>query len=128
MRYLLDTHALLWWLNDHPDLSSAARELIIDEKNDIYVSVASAWEIATKHKKGKLPTAISVLPNFSEVVQENGFADLPITSAHMVRSVLLPGIHQDPFDRILAAQAIIEDMALISIDEKMAPLGVITRW
>jgi PIN domain nuclease of toxin-antitoxin system len=128
MKYLLDTHTLIWWLNDHRDLSSTARELISDEQNDIYVSAASAWEIATKFKKGKLPSATSLLPDFSSVVEENGFIDLPVTSSHMVRSVLMESEHKDPFDRILAAQAILEDMALISIDEKMPSLGVLTRW
>ncbi|WP_454849000.1 type II toxin-antitoxin system VapC family toxin [Rhizobium binxianense] len=128
MKYLLDTHALIWWLNDDARLSAVARELINHPETDIHVSAASAWEITTKHKKGKLPMAINILPNFSAVVEENGFIDLPITSAHMVRSVLLDGEHKDPFDRILAAQSILEDMALISTDEKIPLLGVLTRW
>jgi PIN domain nuclease of toxin-antitoxin system len=128
MRYLLDTHALIWWLNDDIRLSTTARELIARPENDVHVSAASAWEIATKHRKGKLPMAINLLPDFSAVVDENGFLELPITSAHMVRSALLDNEHKDPFDRILAARSIMEGMALISLDEKMPALGVMTRW
>lgn len=128
MRYLLDTHTLLWWLNGHAELSLPARAIIEDRQNVIYVSAASAWEIATKFRKGKLPSAGAILPDFASMLLQEGFADLAITSAHMVRSALLPTDHRDPFDRILAAQAIMEDLALISRDEKMPSLGVLTRW
>ncbi|MFK3778452.1 type II toxin-antitoxin system VapC family toxin [Agrobacterium sp. NPDC089420] len=128
MKYLLDTHALLWWLSDHEQLSLHAREIIGDPENDIYVSAASAWEIATKFARGRLPDASVILPDFSGVIAQERFIELPINSAHMVRSAMLPGLHRDPFDRILAAQSILENMALISIDEKIAPLGVMTRW
>lgn len=128
MRYLLDTHTLLWWLNGHENLSLSARSIIEDRQNVIYISAASAWEIATKFRKGKLPSASVLLPDFTNVVADEGFIDLAITSAHTVRSALLPSDHRDPFDRILAAQAIIENLALISRDEKMPSLGVLTRW
>jgi PIN domain nuclease of toxin-antitoxin system len=128
MKYLLDTHTLLWWLNGDKGLSLTARQLIEDNQNIIYVSAASAWEIAPKFMKGKLPSAKILLPNFSAIIVAEGLAELSITSAHMVRSALLPSDHRDPFDRILAAQAIIEDMALISLDDKMPALGVLTRW
>lgn len=128
MKYLLDTHTLLWWLSADEQLSVQARSIVADAENDIYVSAASAWEIATKFAKGRLPTASLILPDFEGVIQQEGFIELPINSAHMVRSAMLPGEHRDPFDRILAAQAIIENMALISIDEKMPSLGVLTRW
>ncbi|SCX02396.1 PIN domain protein [Agrobacterium sp. DSM 25558] len=128
MKYLLDTHTLLWWLSDDEQLSVQARSIVADAENEIYVSAASAWEIATKFAKGRLPTASLILPDFAGVIQQEGFIELPINSAHMVRSAMLPGEHRDPFDRILAAQAIIENMALISIDEKMPSLGVLTRW
>ena len=128
MKYLLDTHALLWWLSDHEQLSSNARETIADPENDIYVSAASAWEIATKFARGRLPGASVILPDFAGVIEQEQFLELPINSAHMVRSAMLPGDHRDPFDRILAAQSILENMALISVDEKIPPLGVMTRW
>lgn len=128
MKYLLDTHALLWWLSDDDQLSPEARDIISNRDNEIYVSAASAWEIATKFSKGRLPTASLILPDFLGIVNQEGFLELPINSAHMVRSAMLPGEHRDPFDRILAAQAIIENMALISIDEKIPSLGILTRW
>jgi len=128
MKYLLDTHALLWWLSADEQLSLEARAIIADPENDIYVSAASAWEIATKFAKGRLPTASLILPDFAGVIEQEGFLELPINSAHMVRSAMLSGDHRDPFDRILAAQAIIENMALISVDEKIPSLGVLTRW
>ncbi len=128
MRYLLDTHTLIWWLNGSKKLSVTARELITDGQNDIFVSAASAWEIVTKYQKGRLDTALSLLPDFSKSVEDGGFINLPITSTHMVRSALLPGAHRDPFDRILSAQAILENMALITLDEKIPLFGVVTRW
>jgi PIN domain nuclease of toxin-antitoxin system len=128
VRYLLDTHALLWWLNGHADLSLPARSIIEDRQNTIYVSAASAWEIAIKFRKGKLPSAAAILPDFVAILRDEGFVELPITSAHSVRSALLPGEHWDPFDRIIAAQAMIEDLALISRDDKMPSLGVVTHW
>ncbi|NTF07231.1 type II toxin-antitoxin system VapC family toxin [Agrobacterium rubi] len=128
MKYLLDTHTLLWWIDGDNQLSSDALDIISDPENDIYVSAASAWEIATKFAKGRLPTASLVLPDFAGIIQQEGFSELPINSVHMVRSAMLPGEHRDPFDRILAAQAIIENMALISTDEKIPSLGVLTRW
>ncbi|MBT9368336.1 type II toxin-antitoxin system VapC family toxin [Rhizobium sp. CSW-27] len=128
MKYLLDTHTLLWWLADSPQLSPAAIRLIEDNDNDIYVSAASAWEVTTKWVRGKLPSAVLLLPDFAAVVTEEGFLELPVTSVHMVRSCLLPGVHRDPFDRIIAAQAIQEGMGLISTDEKIAEFGIVLHW
>ncbi|WP_370363047.1 type II toxin-antitoxin system VapC family toxin [Agrobacterium fabrum] len=115
-------------MSDHEQLSSNARETIADTENDIYVSAASAWEIATKFARGRLPGESVILPDFAGVIEQKQFLELPINSAHMVRSAMLPGDHRDPFDRILAAQSILENMALISVDEKIPPLGVMTRW
>jgi PIN domain nuclease of toxin-antitoxin system len=128
MKYLLDTHSLLWWLNDDQQLSKVARDIIGSTDNDIYVSAASAWEIATKFAKGRLPTASLILPDFQGVVHEEGFKELQISSEHMVRSAFLPGAHRDPFDRILAAQSIAENMVLISIDQQIPSLGVTVLW
>ncbi len=75
-----------------------------------------------------MPDAALILPDFSGILDEEGFLELPINSAHTVRSAMLPGDHRDPFDRVLAAQAIIENMALISIDDKIPSLGILTRW
>lgn len=128
MRVLLDTHALLWWLADDQNLSVFSRQTIADPDNTVFVSAASAWEIATKYAKGKLPTAETIIPNLSQIVAEEGFVHLPITIDHMIRSAFLPGDHRDPFDRILAAQSLIDDLVLLSIDEKMPELGVSVVW
>ncbi|MDR3495787.1 MAG: type II toxin-antitoxin system VapC family toxin [Ancalomicrobiaceae bacterium] len=128
MNVLLDTHALLWWMNDDPSLSMPARDVIAAEANTIYVSAASAWEIAIKFKKGKLPTATYLLPDFSSLVEAEGFVNLPISAEHMIYSVQLPGEHRDPFDRIIAAQAILESMQLISIDAAMTEFGAFVHW
>jgi PIN domain nuclease of toxin-antitoxin system len=128
MRCLLDTHVLLWWLTEDKALSQTSLELIGDPENAIFVSAASAWEIAVKFAKGKLPQARLLLADFSSLLAEEGFVDLPITCAQMIGSTRLPGDHKDPFDRILAAQAILENMTLISIDPEMSSLGATTRW
>lgn len=128
MRVLLDTHALLWWLSDDAKLVASARETIANPDNTIFVSAASAWEIATKFAKGKLPTADAIIPNLTQIVAEEGFVHLPITIDHMVRSAFLPGEHRDPFDRILGAQSLLDDLRLLSIDDKMPELGVEVIW
>lgn len=128
MKYLLDTHSLLWWLNEDPHLSVHARDLISDPANNVFVSAASAWEIATKFAKGRLPTASVLIPDFHELLLKERFTELSINSRHMLRSAALPGEHKDPFDRILAAQAIIENMILISLDREISGFGVTTAW
>ena len=92
------------------------------------MSSASAWEIATKFAKGKLPTAAAMISNLPQIVTDEGFEHLPITMDHMVRSVFLQGDHRDPFDRILAARSIVEDLTLISIDETIPDLGATLLW
>jgi PIN domain nuclease of toxin-antitoxin system len=128
MRILLDTHALLWWLSDDPNLSASARRAITDPDNTIFVSAASAWEIATKFAKGKLPTADAIIPNLSQIIAEEGFVHLPITIDHMIRSAFLPGEHRDPFDRILAAQGLVDELVLLSIDQRIPEFGVNVFW
>ncbi len=114
MRLLLDTHAILWWLIDDPKLPPAARRLIRSRSNVIYVSAASAWEVSTKFRLGKLPTARDLVHNFEAVVANESFEPLPITVSHAVRAGLLPGPHRDPFDRMLIAQSQAENVPIIS--------------
>ena len=114
MRLLLDTHALLWWLDGDTSLSPAAREAIANESNEIFLSAASAWEITTKYRLGKLPGAAAVAENIVESVASQGFLELPITLAHGQTAGALPGPHRDPFDRMLIAQALAEGLVLIS--------------
>ncbi|WP_206666256.1 type II toxin-antitoxin system VapC family toxin [Agrobacterium tumefaciens] len=92
MKYPLDIHALLWWLSDDEQLSADVRDIISDLDTDIHVSAAPAWEIATKFARGRLPGASFILPDFVGVIRREGFQELPISSAHMVRSAMLPGI------------------------------------
>ena len=101
MRYLLDTHTLLWWwINDH-QLSGLARELIGEERNEICVSAASAWEIATKQRLGKLPEISDALPRFNELVQADGFTHLPVSYLHALKSGGYPHPHRDPLTECL---------------------------
>ena len=128
MRLLLDTHALIWWLAADQALSSTARDAIADSSNDVFVSAASAWEITTKHRIGKLPEAGLLAADFAGFVSEQGFIELPVTIRHGQLAGSLPGIHKDPFDRILIAQAILADMQIVSRDEILSAYGIARLW
>jgi len=116
MRLLIDTHILLWWLFDDPKLGAGARERLADLDNIVLVSAASAWEIATKARLGKLPEAGDVPEALGRYVARCGFTELPVSLAHAQSAGLLPGPHQDPFDRMLIAQAQLESIPLITDD------------
>ena len=128
MRLLLDTHALIWWLAADQALPSTARDAIADPSNDVFVSAASAWEIATKHRIGKLPEAGRLAADVAGFVSEQGFIELPVTIRHGQLAGSLPGIHKDPFDRILVAQAILADMQIVSRDEILSAYGIARLW
>jgi PIN domain nuclease of toxin-antitoxin system len=128
MRLLLDTHALIWWLLDDPKLSRRARQALIDLDNTVYVSASSAWEIATKYRIGKLPQADPFVRTFTESVRKQGFRDLPISLDHANRAGLLAGHDQDPFDRILIAQAQAENLLLVSNEKLFDSYGVQRLW
>lgn len=127
MRLLLDTHALLWWLAGDRRLTRAARAAIGDEGNAVVVSAASAWEIATKHRLGKLD-ASAILGSFGQVLASQKFATLDITVDHAERAGMLPGTHRDPFDRMLIAQAHAENLTLVSNDAVFDAYGVRRLW
>jgi PIN domain nuclease of toxin-antitoxin system len=114
-RALLDTHALLWWLAGDKRLSAKARRLI-EGGSTIFVSAASAWEIATKVRIGRLPGAVEVARRFEEILDAQGFRSLDITVAHARHAGLLAGPHRDPFDRMLIAQAELETIPIVSTD------------
>jgi PIN domain nuclease of toxin-antitoxin system len=116
MKILLDTHALIWWLFDDPKLCSIARTQISHSQNEIYVSSASAWEIATKYRIGKMPEAKELLQNYQKILQQARFNELPITTKHALKAGALPIKHRDPFDRMLMAQAELENLAIITYD------------
>ena len=128
MRYLLDTHTLLWWLFDDPNLPSGARDVIADPQNNVLISSASAWEIATKHRIGKLEAARILVQDISGWVARAGFAELPVTIAHAQKAGGWPQKHRDPFDRMLAAQSALEDLPLITKDSAFDSFGIRTRW
>lgn len=107
---------MLWWLADDPALPAAARKVIRARSNTILVSAASAWEIATKFRIGKLPQVADLASHFDTYLAQESFEPLPITSSHAARAGLLPGPHRDPFDRMLMAQSQAENLPVISGD------------
>ena len=128
MRVLLDTHAFLWWIADSERLSETAHGLISAPENAVHVSAASAWEISTKYRIGKFPEAAQVALDVAGVIASQGFEELPITVADAERSGRLPGPHRDPFDRMLAAQAIERNLALVSKDAALDQFAVQRLW
>jgi PIN domain nuclease of toxin-antitoxin system len=111
VRLLLDTHVVLWWLADDPTLAIEIKELL-DAEPDCYVSAATLWEVSIKQSLGKLAPQ-----DLAERVRDAGFRDLPITLGHAMAAGRLPPIHRDPFDRMLVAQARIEDLTIVTRDE-----------
>jgi PIN domain nuclease of toxin-antitoxin system len=123
-RLLVDTHAVLWWLSDDPGLSATARAALADPANDVLVSTASVWEIAIKRSLGKL-SAPDDLPAH---IEADGFGWLAVSAQHAWRVRELAPHHRDPFDRLLVAQALVEDMPIISADPRFHAYGVDARW
>ena len=117
---LLDTHTFLWWNADDPSLGREARAAIADTASIVFVSAATAWEIATKRASGKLDAPGDV----GDWVQQDGFTELPIAIEHAVLSAELPKHHSDPFDRLLVAQAKIEGLTLVTSDAEIVKYGV----
>jgi PIN domain nuclease of toxin-antitoxin system len=128
MNYLLDTHTLLWWMFDSSELSTIARGIVSDRSLRIYVSPASAWEIATKFRNGRLPAAGPLVQDFSAWVARAGFAELALTVPHAVRAGSFPQAHKDPFDRMLAAQSLIESLPILSTDDQLQAFGATVVW
>lgn len=128
MRYLLDTHTFLWWNMDDAQLSTLAKEIISDNNNEIFLSAASAWEIAIKTTRGRLTLPEDPTRYISNRIQLHGFQALPIQIHHAVQIYKLPTHHADPFDRLLIAQSQIESMPLISIDPDIRRYDVEMVW
>ena len=128
MRLLLDTHALIWFLDADGQFSEKARRAIGQEGADILVSVASIWEMAIKISLGKLRLKLRLGEDFIEFLESNGFSVLGIEYAHAAYVALLPFHHKDPFDRLLAAQSIIEKIPIISSDDIFNQYGVDRLW
>src|SRR6202049_2150025 len=128
MRLLLDTHTLLWWLSENASLPVSARKIIANKNNDVLVSAASAWEIATKVRLGKLPVAIDLAHDFSAYLERERFDTVAVSVEHGIRAGLLPGPHKDPFDRMLIAQALAENIPIVSNDRVLDGCGVRRLW
>lgn len=128
MRVLLDTHTLLWWVLGNARLSIAAAAVLCLADTTILVSAVSGHEIATKYRIGKLRVPARLAENLAEVVAENGWQTLPLDMTHAQLAGRLAGAHKDPFDRMLAAQAIVEGVPLITNDLAFAIFGVTTIW
>jgi PIN domain nuclease of toxin-antitoxin system len=128
MRLLLDTHALLWWATNDSSLPEPSRKRIANAPGEVRVSAASAWEIATKSRLGRLPAAANLLDDFEGFLVRQDFEPLAVTVDHGLRAGLLPGHHKDPFDRMLIAQAQAENLTIISNDEIFDQYGVRRFW
>jgi PIN domain nuclease of toxin-antitoxin system len=128
MKLLLDSHALLWWALDSEELSRKARRALSDVNNDVYVSAATAWEIATKFRIGRLPDADQLAHSFSDTLQRLGFLELPISIEHAERAGLMRIEHKDPFDRMLIAQSQAEGLVLVSNEGLFDAFNVHRLW
>lgn len=129
MSYLLDTHVVLWALTEPTRLGHAAREVIEDRSSRLVVSAVSAWEIATKRRLGKLPQADVLLSAYSKHLDRLGVDRLAVSEDHALLAGRLDWSHRDPFDRMLAAQSMIESMVIITGDPAFAGCpGVPTLW
>jgi PIN domain nuclease of toxin-antitoxin system len=127
MKLLLDTQAFLWWISNGPDLSDKAKEAI-GEESEVFFSVVNAWEIVIKASLGKLP--LPELPSvlIPKMLKRHNFQVLPVTLQHTLKVYDLPDFHKDPFDRLLIAQALVEDFALVTSDELIKQYAVQTLW
>jgi PIN domain nuclease of toxin-antitoxin system len=128
MAFLLDTHALLWWLAEPERLSPVVHATLADPDQPVFISAASAWEIATKHRLGRLPTAEVLLQEGWPLMERQGFQLLPVSWSHGLRAGGYPMPHRDPFDRLLAAQAELEQLILITLDPALVPFPCQTLW
>ena len=128
MKLLLDTHAVLWWLEGNSRLSAHAMRSISNPNNACWLSAASVFEIETKHRMGKLTLPMPLQLGWDTTVAAETWETLPISLAHARHAARLPGAHGDPFDRLLAAQAEIEALTLVTCDPAFAACGVRTLW
>lgn len=128
MRLLIDTHPLVWWLAGDDALSPTAREAIADPGNEVFVSAATAWEIATRHRIGQMPEAAFLTGDAAAIITGQGFTELPVSLRHAQVAGSLPALHGDPFDRVLVAQAIVADLAVVSPEAVFDGYGVARLW
>ncbi len=128
MRALLDTHAFIWWATDDPSLTDAAREIISNPENEIFLSAVSTWEMAIKIAIGKMTLALPLDQFVGSQLTQYRFAPLPVTYDHTYCVSSLPHHHRDPFDRLLIAQAMTENLVLLTADGQFPQYGVAILW
>jgi PIN domain nuclease of toxin-antitoxin system len=128
MKLLLDTQAFLGWISNSPDLSDIAKEAIASEETEVFFSVVNAWEIVIKSSLGKLPLPEPPGVLIPKMLERHNFQTLPVTLQHTLKVYDLPDFHKDPFDRLLIAQALVEDLTLVTSDELIKRYEVETLW
>ena len=128
MRILLDTCTFLWIITDDSKLSSKAKGLFVAAENEVYLSVVSTWEIAVKHKLGRLPLPESPAKYIPEKREQHGIVSLILNELATLYLTKLPDLHKDPFDRILICQAIVEGLCLLTPDELIVQYPVHSQW
>lgn len=128
MKLLLDTHAFLWFIGGNPNLSQKARQAIENENNQRFLTIASLWEIAIKVSIGKLKLELSIPDLVTKQVDDNDIKILEITSEHLEQLTKLDFHHKDPFDRLIIAQSLVENMTIITKDTKFVSYPVSILW
>lgn len=125
---IVDTHVVLWWLEDSPRLSPRARSVMSGSERALRWSIASSWEVAIKTSSGRLPMPASLAEFLGSVLPGLGLGDLAVTNAHLIALAALPFHHRDPFDRMLVAQALVEGLPIVTADPAFDAYGVEIVW
>ena len=128
MRLLLDTQALVWWWTNDPRLPVRARTVIADPASTVFVSAVSAWEITTKHRVGQWPEVDWLIAEYNALLRRSRFQALAISTEHAHRAGALPGMHRDPFDRMLIAQCGLESLPIVTPDAVFSAYGTEVIW
>jgi len=127
MNYLLDTHTLIWFLNGDKKISKTVQSLIENTNNKKFVSIGSLWEMAIKISLKKLEFD-GTIPEIIDLIEQNSFELIPISTAHIAELERLPIVHRDPFDRMLVVQAMVEDLVILTRDENIPQYNIRTTW
>jgi PIN domain nuclease of toxin-antitoxin system len=128
MSLLLDTHVLIWWIEAPSRIPARLHDMITDAATRVFVSAATAWEITTKHRLGKLSFEQAFIDDFDNRLRDSSFEPLPISARHAIAGASLAGRHKDPFDRLLVGQALCEGLSIVSADRLIATLGAKIVW
>ena len=128
MKYLLDTHTALWWINENENLSFTAKAMLLDNKHELFVSMVSAWEVAIKTSLGKLYEFKGGVKAFMQKLNNLPVTILPVSSHHIEAVEILPFLHRDPFDRFLVAIAKTENMTILTAEKDIPKYDVLSAW